>query len=128
MSNKRRAKIKIAMGDEPQGWQRSHAKMAWENGDELIKDEEINEWKENHTCDICGDGPDRDIRSLKVDCFYNLKEVSNKFRDEGDYYMLKFCKPCRGHFMFSVLSEWIDSDGHKEDPHRNGESPIQFVN
>ena len=122
---------KIALKQIPRGWKFDNNKLGWStpSGKKFIGALEIEEWLGDHTCAICGDGPDLDIRWLRIACFYDLSEISDKFRlsEDKKLYLLPFCKPCRGHFMSEILGKWINSKGHKEHPNWNGKNLIQFV-
>jgi hypothetical protein len=126
---KQRIAYEIAMGRVPDGWIYSSSAYIWRKGRSRITDLEIYKIVKDHTCAICGEGPDPDIRYLRIGCLYDLKEVSEKFEymHKREYYLLPFCKPCRGHFVFEVLKPWVESKGHKEHPNWNGEAIVQFV-
>lgn len=73
-------------------------------------------------CKRCGDlGPD--LRTLSVDCFYDLTETGIPFFErkasdkDGTLYRLRFCKSCRSDFI-SMLSEWFFT------PRNDGEGTI----
>lgn len=130
--------MKLGLGQKIRGYKLDPVSCYWQTpkGKKRISQEDVIRWIEDHKCAICGDGPDLDIRYLRISCFYDLTEISTKFQQasidikEGgkyQYYILGFCKPCRGHFMTEILGKWLESKGHKEHPNWNDESPIQFV-
>lgn len=114
---------------KPRYWKQDATRLGWKRSKLFISNEEILQDLEDHTCAVCQDGYEPDIRWLRISCFYDLSEVSAKLQydEESKLYFLPFCKPCRGNFMFEVLGKWLESNGHKDDPHRNGESLIQYV-
>ena len=103
----------IARGENTDGWVRDEDGLIWRNGEETITDLEVAECIREHTCAVCGYGYDPDIRTLRIGCFYELAEVSDKFIREGDYYYIKVCKGCRAVFMFEYLAAFIKSEGVK---------------
>ena len=134
MKDERKRQIisnKVFHNKLPKGWKYDFNRHAISSagGRDSISDMEIQEYIGDHTCAICGDGPDADIRYLRIGCFYELKEVSEKFRklEDTNLYYLPFCKSCRGHFMFEILGKWVKSQGHKEHENWNGEALIQYV-
>jgi len=70
---------------------------------------------ETGLCQLCG-VQTPDIRSLRISCGYELKEISPKFFDLTEHYALRMCKGCRGALMMK-LREWIDEKGRLADPH-----------
>lgn len=63
-------------------------------------------------CARCGEpGPDR--RTIEIDCFYDLSEVSSKLKLVGsstsaNAYRVRVCKECRGQFM-EMLRNFLDN-------------------
>jgi hypothetical protein len=57
-------------------------------------------------CQICGE-ESPDLRTLKIDYFYQLDEVSPKFKRENNsrLFSIKTCKNCRGEFL-AMLGHW----------------------
>ena len=79
--NKREKEVcyQIAMGRGfPDNWEYSINKLGYQTpgGRYFVGDIDIKKEIDNHTCSICGDGPDPDIRWLRIGCFYELTEVS----------------------------------------------------
>lgn len=110
MSKKKEIVYEIAMGRVPGGWEKDPTRIGWKKGKQFVGALEVEKEIGNHTCAICGDGPDPDIRYLRIGCFYDLNEVSDKFEKIDNLYVLPFCKACRGHFMFEVLGKWVNSN------------------
>ena len=107
--------------EPPRGWVKSIDRAGWQTpkGRYFVSDKNIHQETIDNTCAICGDGPDPDIRWLRIACFYELHEISNKFqvdiiKDKDGYnhrfYILPFCKSCRGHFMSEVLGKWLNKE------------------
>lgn len=101
----------------PYKWRKDVAMRGWvsPHGKKFIAERDV--WRETtiHTCAICGDGPDRDIRHLAIDCFYDLSEVSSSFVLQDDKklacYSMPICKGCRANFLFTHLVRFIDTKG-----------------
>lgn len=120
MSNKKEIIEKLAQKIIPKGWDRDLIRLGWKNKGQFIADIDVYEELKNHTCAVCGgDGYDPDIRWLRIGCFYELKEVSEKFEyhKESKLYLLPICKSCRAYFMFEVLKKFIDNKGSLQDEH-----------
>lgn len=72
------------------------------------------------TCALCAttEYESGDLRTLRIGCFYDLTEVSDKFTPvaatiEGvdrpqNLYSMRICKDCRGDFM-GLLRQFIDT-------------------
>src|SRR5262245_14278633 len=57
------------------------------------------------SCQICGEfGMDR--RTLVIEYFYSIEEVSPKFTRTDRGYELRTCKGCRGDFL-GLLRSWV---------------------
>ena len=66
----------------------------------------------DQTCQRCGEGPDQDLRTLRMACLYNMEELGLPFRREDNHvYTLRVCKTCRGLWMSAIKNwfEWIDT-------------------
>jgi hypothetical protein len=56
------------------------------------------------TCMLChAEGPDK--RTLKLACFYEVRELVPELVDEGELYQLRICKFCRA-TLLSKLGLW----------------------
>ena len=121
----------IAQNKIPKGWQKDLTKFGWKKGRQFIGEMEVYLCLKDHTCAVCGgDGFDPDIRWLRIGCFYELKEVSEKFKkhEESGLYLLPICKACRAYFMFEVLKPFIENKGSLQDKHYSGSGGNYCVN
>lgn len=62
-------------------------------------------------CQRCGDGPDPDLRTLWMACWYErwgeLGLPFEKLRDgDREFYTLRVCKQCRGNWLTSI-KQWF---------------------
>jgi len=66
----------------------------------------------NEVCVRCGEvGQDR--RTLRMECFYQMDELSVPFMKGDDEYTLRVCKDCRGSWLQAIES-WFNSFEKKE--------------
>lgn len=68
--------------------------------------------KEDCICQVCG-AETPDIRHIKIECFYELGEVSDKLKKVEDGYIIQVCKGCRAVFLFGYLKDFIENGGKK---------------
>ena len=59
------------------------------------------------TCQRCGEGPDPDLRPLRMSCLYEMDELGMPFKHEKapegyQTYKLLVCKNCRAEWMAAV--------------------------
>lgn len=112
---------------KPRYWKQAGNYFGWRRGKLVVGDNEVLKDLQSHTCAVCGSGYDPDIRWLRIGCFYDLTEVSNKFEENKEgFFVLPFCKACRGTFM-GILADFIEQKGYLPDPYRNGENIIQYT-
>ena len=98
-------------GKPKRGYIYNHARLGFSTmtGKNFYGDRELLEEIYNHTCQVCGHSYDPDIRWLRLACFYDLSEVSDKLKydEKQRLYLMPFCKDCRGEFM-GILGDWLN--------------------
>ena len=116
----------------PSRWERDVARRGWSSpdGEQFISDRDVREKTFSYTCSICGEGPDRDIRHLAIDCLYDVSEVSPKFvlrQDSGAaFYSMPICKGCRANFLFTHLARFVDTKGRLANPGLGSDGIIEL--